>query len=634
MSSFIKSCLLFGTFFASSAIASPLVEPVSSLVAIRTSENELAKRAFIPAFTIGSFSVASSFINQDIFKGTISTNDVSGSFEVKCIDCYTKGTALITTSSVTTDNSLLDDIEHPIDSIVNAFGVDVKIELENFEGYFDMEIIASEKTSYSIQLLAIPTPAGVALSGDLSLGLVVYIDLVFTLDAEIDMEAGFTVSFPDGAYIIVDPLTGDIVDKSFANPQMAHTPITVNSGSATFTAALQVRVEAGVTIDLGILEYYFELGLFVDVIEYSATLTSTPACELLITEFVEVNIGAFADVVAVIDYSTFGISPTAVTPIWTAALPSICITRQATTTAQPTTSLLPSSPISILVSSTILTNQPTTLTTSSSAATSTGGIFVQSAATSSSSSTSTILSSYPSVTAWSNSTATTTPMTTSTVYTTDLITVTSCSSTVLHCPASLTSVQTITSITILYTTVCPVGQVQPAYTPITNSVSAKSTTVSMVSVVLSSCATPVVSTIYTPTFATPTYAIQTLTGHAPAFPLWNATGVYTTVFVGPSSAPVVIGLAAPTTTYVAIGASASAVAGVVSSSMATSVGTVGIAIVTGSVSGGSGNVTNGVKVVATATPTAVIFTAGVGKVSVAGSFVKAMVIGVLGLALL
>jgi len=45
-----------------------------------------------------------------------------------------------------------------------------------------------------------------------SFGLVLSIDLVFSLTAAIDLEAGFEFSFPEGAYITVDPISGDIVD--------------------------------------------------------------------------------------------------------------------------------------------------------------------------------------------------------------------------------------------------------------------------------------------------------------------------------------------------------------------------------------------------------------------------------------
>ena len=54
---------------------------------------------------------------------------------------------------------------------------------------------------------------GCAVSDEVSVGLVLSIDLVFSLTAEIDLEAGFEFSFPEGAYITVDPLSGDIVDQ-------------------------------------------------------------------------------------------------------------------------------------------------------------------------------------------------------------------------------------------------------------------------------------------------------------------------------------------------------------------------------------------------------------------------------------
>jgi hypothetical protein len=36
--------------------------------------------------------------------------------------------------------------------------------------------------------------------------------LVFSLTAEIDLEAGFEFAFPEGAFVTVDPLEGKIID--------------------------------------------------------------------------------------------------------------------------------------------------------------------------------------------------------------------------------------------------------------------------------------------------------------------------------------------------------------------------------------------------------------------------------------
>ncbi|KAH8667516.1 hypothetical protein BGZ60DRAFT_528817 [Tricladium varicosporioides] len=139
----------------------------------------------------------------------------------------------------------------------------------------------------------------------------------------------------------------------------------------------------------------------------------------------------------------------------------------------------------------------------------------------------------------------------------------------------------------------------------------------MIPVTPLSCVTPIVSTINTPTVVTPTYAIQTLTGHAPAFPLWNATTIYTTVYVGASSSPVAVGLPPSTITYIAATTTAVIVP--------QSVGTIGGAVAT---STSLGNVTN-VKVATT--PTASTYTAGAMRTgsSLVAAFIT--IIGFMGL---
>jgi hypothetical protein len=138
--------------------------------------------------------------------------------EIECLDCRTWGSAVVTTSGVSKDESILGDIisffEDPIDTIMSAFDLDVKISFENVGGHFEFDISASDTVSYSFPIYESDCLTGLAVSEDVSVGLVLYIDLVFSLTAEIDVEAGFEFAFPDGAYITVDPLGGDIVDHS------------------------------------------------------------------------------------------------------------------------------------------------------------------------------------------------------------------------------------------------------------------------------------------------------------------------------------------------------------------------------------------------------------------------------------
>jgi len=150
--------------------------------------------------------------------------------EVECVDCRTWGTALITTSGVTKDENIIGDIvsffQNPIDTIVSAFDLDVKISFENVGGHFEFDISASDTVSYSFPIFSSDTIAGLAVSEDVSVGLVLFIDLVFSLTAEIDVEAGFEFSFPDGAYVTVDPLGGNIIDHGLYVQSSIKSPFT------------------------------------------------------------------------------------------------------------------------------------------------------------------------------------------------------------------------------------------------------------------------------------------------------------------------------------------------------------------------------------------------------------------------
>ena len=124
----------------------------------------------------------------------------------------------MSTSGVRKDESLIGDIltffENPVDSIVSAFDLDIRVDFENVGGHMEFGIEAAAGTSISIPIFESELVTGIAASVDVSVGLLLAVDLVFSLDAAIDVEAGFEFSLPEGSFITVDPLTGDIVDKN------------------------------------------------------------------------------------------------------------------------------------------------------------------------------------------------------------------------------------------------------------------------------------------------------------------------------------------------------------------------------------------------------------------------------------
>lgn len=142
----------------------------------------------------------------------------SARLKVECVDCRTWGTAVVTTSGVTKHEDIIGEIDdffkRPIDTILSAFDLDIKISFDDCGGYFGFDILAIDTVTYSIPIFSSDIISGIMCSEDVTIGLGVFVDLVFSLTAGIDLGAGFEVAFPEGAYITVDPLSGDIVDHN------------------------------------------------------------------------------------------------------------------------------------------------------------------------------------------------------------------------------------------------------------------------------------------------------------------------------------------------------------------------------------------------------------------------------------
>jgi hypothetical protein len=117
-------------------------------------------------------------------------------------------------------------------------------------------------------------------------------------------------------------------------------PITVISGGATIEAALRVRVHAGTTVEVFGTGFNFELGVFVDLLEYTAVIIgNNHHCGLFITENVDLAIGVLALAVVEIDYHKFTAIPAVVLVLLKLELPSLYLPRPhsyPTSTGYPT----------------------------------------------------------------------------------------------------------------------------------------------------------------------------------------------------------------------------------------------------------------------------------------------------------
>ncbi|KAB5570850.1 hypothetical protein GE09DRAFT_1104993 [Coniochaeta sp. 2T2.1] len=481
---------------------------------------EVAHQPHLEKRLSAHFDMSKTWKNEVLFAGSWTDHDDAGvtesvSLAVTCVDCYTRGTV---TAKLTDE-----DIINPT----------VRLEFTGVEAYVDMEIAMSAGASYAVNLFTSNSPIGLGFPG-LGVGVVFYVDLVFRLTEQIDLEGGFYVKLADSAYLEASIFGGDITDHFFDGLSSKSLPVTVKAGRATFKADLRLRVQCGaeaeiLSIGLGAGA---ELGIYANIIEFIAVLDSTPTCALQSTEWWDLNVGAFAHFDVVIDYTTLGAIPTISTTLLTAPTLTQCwleirgspaetgghLTQTATTIAVSVSG--GSSALSATVTSPAETDYTETLTTIIVPTITTGpslsetgylpSSLLESGLPSSSSSTFRFPLKNSSISAGGNNTGTSTSagadeLVTSTLFTTTVYTITSCAASVVNCPASYQKEILVTQTIDVYTTVCPatavvtppssIAAAAPSALPISSGETATATVHIITDVVvLVPCASPVVET--------------------------------------------------------------------------------------------------------------------------------------------
>ncbi|KAF2969135.1 hypothetical protein GQX73_g4441 [Xylaria multiplex] len=333
---------------ASSCHASPT--PILDLLAMSSPETELlvregiklARSQDIEKRISADFSLEKSWNNEVLFGGdwdnTEPGNSEHASLSVTCVECYTRGTV----TAKVTDKHFLDP--------------KLRLGFSGVQAYAALDVKASAEQTFSLNLFASNSPIGIGITG-LDVGVVFFVDLVFSLSEAIDLTAGFQVTVPDDAYIEADIFKGDIDDSAFGGLNSQSLPVTVVSGHATFKADLRLRVQAGAeaSIDLFGIGAGAVIGIYANIIEFAVSIEKTPTCDLETEIWWDLNVGAYAHIDVVVDYTTLGPVPTVsttflvgetITSCWIEAAPTTPALPATTSEAAIVSSLSSASPSS------------------------------------------------------------------------------------------------------------------------------------------------------------------------------------------------------------------------------------------------------------------------------------------------
>ncbi|CAK7200063.1 hypothetical protein SEUCBS139899_002751 [Sporothrix eucalyptigena] len=394
----------------------------------------------------------------------------------------------------------------------------ITINLGGVKAYIELDVKADAKVFEAAELvtsgqLSIDIPGLL----DVEAGLALALDLVISLDAAIDLSAGFYIDFPQGSFIEINVLTSKVVNHKLDNLGAKTLPLTLGVDvdldvDVTLEVGLRLRTEIGIDANvdpLGIplLSAGAEVAVWINLFDYTSIIIGNPShpkppsCpNHAVTEAFSLDVGIIVELdVDVLDIIDLDLAPTISVTLATAPLATNCIpgnggssssvsSAVATTTSAATTAVGSSSSStpgngnggsssSTGGSGNGGSSTSTTFGTSTVTIVSASGTTVTSTDNSASSSfTKTIVSqSAQTVTSTisgsgGNGGATSkgvgpissatikgpNSLTTSTFFETTTVTITSCAASVVNCPASYTQ-KVVTEIVVAKTTVCPVA---------------------------------------------------------------------------------------------------------------------------------------------------------------------------------
>ncbi|PNP57904.1 hypothetical protein THARTR1_02062 [Trichoderma harzianum] len=251
----------------------------------------------------------------------------------------------------------------------------VAVNLTDLEIYMEIDTILAASMTYTFNIYQSKTIVGVALDDELLLGAVFSIDLIFSVDSEIDIRSGFHVRF-DNIITQIALFSEEASKIDFDGGKIAFLPVTIQYGQVILKAILRVEARIGIAFEafidtlhvatevLGPLKVGagVEARIYANVAEFITNITLNEVdslikrddgdgdddnCQLTIAQGFTFGIGAAAGASVELLGNTWGPSPETEIPLFYTTLAAACITSKSspptivTTTAASTRTSAP-----------------------------------------------------------------------------------------------------------------------------------------------------------------------------------------------------------------------------------------------------------------------------------------------------
>ncbi|KAF5247214.1 hypothetical protein FANTH_6471 [Fusarium anthophilum] len=316
-------------------------------------------------------------------------SSVSASIEISCATCYIKGTATTEfiydrdfnvsrafsnfTNQVRREIDSLSDktadyIEEYIDSVTDnlddGFDMDdfdpppldynlnvnipeipefrLQFQFDGLEVYMLIDTVLSAGATYTLNLYTSTTPAGFAVQDNLEIGVIFAIDLILSVEGEINISSGFHLRLDDGVLFDIAIFSKEISNLTINGGDFEFLPVTLESAGVVFKAVLRVGVKAGFEIaspevsiagkTIAHVGGGVEVGVYANIAELITNVTlSTDEdndCGLRVEEVYQLAVGAAAGASIAIDDMTWGPVPETEIPVFYTTLGHACASQR------------------------------------------------------------------------------------------------------------------------------------------------------------------------------------------------------------------------------------------------------------------------------------------------------------------
>ncbi|TIC99959.1 hypothetical protein CH35J_006353 [Colletotrichum higginsianum] len=226
---------------------------------------------------------------------------------------------------------------------------------DGLELYMQLDTTLSAGLTYTLNLYTSTTPLGSKIGNDLLLGVVFAVDLILSVESEIQMSSGFHIRMDDGVGFDISLFSKNVSSVNFNGGQFEFLPVVIESAGAVLKAILRIGISAGIEISSPVdsteLEIFdqeikipgasagIQVGVFANIAELSTNVTalSSPdpaadgdgGCLLRAVNAYQFALGAAAGASVQIGDRIWGPVPNTQIPIFYTTLADGCASRRA-----------------------------------------------------------------------------------------------------------------------------------------------------------------------------------------------------------------------------------------------------------------------------------------------------------------